>query len=92
MANLRLVKSGFAFKSSQWTGSGVPVVKIGNVKRGRLDMDGCSFVTEADAKRSGFLLSDGDILIGLTGYVGEVGKVREARRARIKSTRWEILS
>ena len=40
-------------------------------------MDGCSFVTEADAKRSGFLLSDGDILIGLTGYVGEVGKVRK---------------
>ena len=40
-------------------------------------MDGCSFVTEADARSSGFLLSDGDILIGLTGYVGEVAKVRE---------------
>ena len=39
-------------------------------------MDGCSFVTEADARSSGFLLSDGDILIGLTGYVGEVAKVR----------------
>ena len=41
-------------------------------------MDGCSFVTEADARTSGFLLSDGDILIGLTGYVGEVAKVRES--------------
>ena len=40
-------------------------------------MDGCSFVTEANARSSGFLLSDGDILIGLTGYVGEVAKVRE---------------
>ena len=39
-------------------------------------MDGCSFVTEDDAVRSGFLLSDGDILVGLTGYVGEVAKVR----------------
>ena len=76
LGQLARVKSGFSFKSSQWTGSGVPVVKIGNVKRGRLDMDGCSFVTEADARSSGFLLSDGDILIGLTGYVGEVAKVR----------------
>ena len=40
-------------------------------------MDGCSFVTKADARSSGFFLSDGDILIGLTGYVGEVAKVRE---------------
>ena len=76
LGQLARVKSGFSFKSSQWTGSGVPVVKIGNVKRGRLEMEGCSFVTEADARNSGFLLSDGDILIGLTGYVGEVAKVR----------------
>ncbi len=39
-------------------------------------MGGCSFVAEADATSSGFMLSDGDILIGLTGYVGEVAKVR----------------
>lgn len=76
LVQLARVRSGFAFKSSQWTDAGVPVVKIGNVKRGRLDMDGCSFVTEDDAVRSGFLLSDGDILVGLTGYVGEVAKVR----------------
>ena len=78
IGQLARVKSGFAFKSSQWTGSGVPVVKIGNVKRGRLDMNGCSFVTEDDARSSGFLLSHGDILIGLTGYVGEVAKVRKS--------------
>lgn len=67
IGQLARVRSGFAFKSSQWTDDGVPVVKIGNVKRGRLDMDGCSFVTEDDAAQSGFLLSEGDILIGLTG-------------------------
>lgn len=77
ISELARVRSGFAFKSSQWTDDGVPVVKIGNVKRGRLDMAGCSYVTKADAAQSGFLLSDGDILIGLTGYVGEVAKVRE---------------
>ena len=73
---LARVRSGYAFKGSQWMDEGVPVVKIGNVKRGRLDLKGCSFVTEADATSSGFLLSNGDILIGLTGYVGEVAKVR----------------
>lgn len=76
LAKLARVRSGFAFKSSQWTDKGVAVVKISNVKHGRLVMDGCSFVTEQDAVQSGFLLTDGDILIGLTGYVGEVAKVR----------------
>jgi hypothetical protein len=32
------VRSGYAFKSSDWTDSGIPVVKIANVKGGRGDV------------------------------------------------------
>ena len=39
------VRSGFSFKSGDWTDTGMPVVKIVNVKGGRLVMGGCSFVT-----------------------------------------------
>jgi type I restriction enzyme S subunit len=72
------VRSGFAFKSSDWKESGIPVVKIANVKSGRLSMDGCSFVDDDIAKDAHeFQLEPGDILIAMTGYIGEVAVVRE---------------
>lgn len=72
------VRSGFAFKSSDWTDSGVPVVKIANVKDGCLVMDGCSFVApRVAALASEFALQAGDILIAMTGYIGDVALVRE---------------
>lgn len=72
------VRSGFAFKSSDWTESGVPVVKISNVKDGRLEMDGCSFVSQETAdEASESRLNRGDILIAMTGYIGDVALVRD---------------
>ena len=71
------VRSGFAFKSKDWTDSGIPVVKIANVKDGNLVMDGCAFVSaQVAAQANQFNLNEGDILIALTGYVGEVAMVR----------------
>jgi type I restriction enzyme S subunit len=71
------VRSGFAFSSRDWTDSGVPVVKIGNVKHGRLDMDGCSFVDPSVAAQAKeFDLRTDDILIAMTGYIGDVAWVR----------------
>ena len=71
------VRSGFAFKSKDWTDSGIPVVRIANVKDGTLVMDGCAFVSpQVAAQANQFNLSEGDILIALTGYVGEVAMVR----------------
>jgi len=73
------VRSGYAFKSSDWKGSGTPVVKIANVKSGRLNMDGCSFVDDAVARDAHeFRLAKGDILIAMTGYIGEVAVVRDS--------------
>ena len=67
------VRSGFAFKSSDWQNDGIPVVKIANVKDGRLEMDGCSYVSkEVALTAKDFLLDEGDILISMTGYVGDL--------------------
>lgn len=78
LGEVAAVRSGFAFKSSDWTESGVPVVKIANVKDGRLEMDGCSFVLQrtADHARDSKLHA-GDILIAMTGYIGDVAMVRD---------------
>ena len=68
------VLNGFAFKSQDWRESGVPVVKIGSVKSGYIDLNEGSFVSEEVASAaSRFALQVGDMLIGMTGYVGEVG-------------------
>jgi type I restriction enzyme S subunit len=78
LGEVAAVRSGFAFKSSDWTESGVPVVKIANVKDGRLEMNGCSFVSQrtADHARDSKLHA-GDILIAMTGYIGDVAMVRD---------------
>lgn len=77
LGEVAAVRSGYAFKSSDWQDSGIPVVKIANVKSGRLEMSGCSFVAESTAAESGeFQLSTGDILIAMTGYIGDVARVR----------------
>ena len=69
-------QNGYAFKTKDWTDSGHPVVKIGNVKPVVIDLSGCSFVaheTVEGLKR--FSLKRGDLLVGMTGYVGETGLV-----------------
>ena len=69
--------NGYAFKSLDWQDNGVPVVKIGSVKPGFVDVEKVSFVSDeiASSKRR-YRISPGDILIGMTGaYIGEFGLV-----------------
>jgi len=69
-------RSGFSFRSQDWQESGVPVVKIGSVKPGIIDLSQVSYVSEEIAHQAArYRLSTGDMLIGMTGYVGEVGLV-----------------
>ena len=68
--------NGYAFRSQDWTEQGVPVVKIGSVKPGYVDLKQVSYVSETIAmKCQRYRLEAGDILVGMTGYVGEVGLV-----------------
>lgn len=72
------IQSGFSFKSSDWKVDGIPVVKIANVKNGRVDRDGLGYVDEQVAEQATkFSLLAGDVLLAMTGYVGEVAVVRE---------------
>jgi type I restriction enzyme S subunit len=76
LSDVAAFQSGYAFKSKDWVDSGVPVVKIGSVKPGIVDLSQVSYVTPEVAEAvPQFRLSIGDVLIGMTGYVGEVGLV-----------------
>ena len=71
------VQSGFAFKSRDWVDTGIPVVKIQNVRNGSVDLDGCSYVSsEVAQSASRYRIGRGDLLITMTGEIGSVGVVR----------------
>lgn len=76
LSDLATFQNGYAFKSKDWTDVGHPVVKIGDVKPGIIDLEGCSYVArETVVGLDRFRLSRGDLLVGMTGYVGETGLV-----------------
>ena len=79
------MQNGYAFKSSEWTDSGIPVIKIGSIQSKILTVEGNGFVSEDNLSlRSNFVLNDGDIVIGLTGaYVGKVGRMPANKRAML---------
>ena len=72
------LQGGYAFKSSSWTESGVPVIKIGSVKPGFVDLTQVSYVdaSTAEAIPDDYRIPAGSLVVGLTGYVGQVGLVR----------------
>ncbi|NCB76024.1 MAG: restriction endonuclease subunit S [Negativicutes bacterium] len=64
------IVSGFAFKSSGFQKSGVPVIKIGNINLGTFtDKEMCFW--KYDKKLERVLLHPRDIVISLTGTVGK---------------------
>ena len=76
--------SGFAYKSSDWKESGVPVLKITNVRNGRVRLEGCSYITEKLADETiNFQINKGDLLITLTGEIGATGFYSEDFEARL---------
>ena len=78
------MQNGYAFKSSDWMEQGIPVIKIGSVKAMIVEVEGNGFVSEDYSKlKPDFLLTSGNILVGLTGYVGEVGRIPTGKIAML---------
>lgn len=74
--DIAIFQNGYAFKGKDWADHGFPVVKIGSVKPGLVDLTSCSYVGENTVEPlERFRLNPGDILVGMTGYVGETGLV-----------------
>lgn len=82
------LKPGFAFKSSDFTYTGSPVIKIKNVKANAVVLDDLSYVDEEflERKRS-YIVNYGDILITMSGnrfggsrdtWVGKVAQFRSS--------------
>ena len=67
------LKNGYAFKSGLYTNHGVRIIRIANVQDGYIEDNSPQYYTpEAMKGLEGFLLSEGDLLMSLTGNVGRV--------------------
>lgn len=79
------VLSGFAFKSKDFSGSGIPVIKIKNINPPEVSLDDVSYVPKSFLEtHSKYVLDRNDILIAMTGshinqwasVVGRVARVK----------------
>ena len=75
LTNLADIKNGYAFKSSNYISSnGVRLIRIANVQDGYIEDKMPQFYPFDKMKAlKDFMLTEGDILMSLTGYVGRVG-------------------
>jgi type I restriction enzyme S subunit len=80
LSDVARITSGFAFSSKDWVDSGIPVIKIANIKDdGDVDVENVDKVVPEllTPRMRSYELSNGDILIAMTGATaGKVGRVR----------------
>ena len=78
LGDLLEVQNGYAFSSKDYSESGHFIMRIGNVQNGYVALSNPKFINlTADEKLQRFVLSEGDILVSLTGNVGRVGVIQK---------------
>lgn len=61
------VINGFAFKSKDFVESGIPLIKIKEIKENRINLSACSFLPSNFKLNEKFTVKKGDVIIALTG-------------------------
>lgn len=79
LSELCNIKSGYAFKSTDWTENGKIVVKIKDIVDGFVEVENCDCVSEQTAKKAeNYILNKRDLVIAMTGAtIGKIGLVCE---------------
>lgn len=69
--------NGYAFRSEEYVDSGYSVIRISNVQQGYISDKNPKYVSlSLQSNLQQFVLSEGDILMSLTGNVGRVGQIQ----------------
>ena len=66
------ILNGFAFKSENYTNSGIRIIRIANVQKGFIEDTMPVFYPLNSEGLDKYMLEEGDLLISLTGNVGRV--------------------
>ncbi|MHB8121970.1 MAG: restriction endonuclease subunit S [Desulfuromonadaceae bacterium] len=72
------IQNGYAFNSKDYSETGHFVIRIGNVQNGCVMQSDPKFIDlSSNSPLQRFVLSEGDILVSLTGNVGRVGVIEK---------------
>ena len=66
------ILNGFAFKSDNYTTSGIRIIRIANVQKGYIEDNTPAFYPLDSSGLDKYMLEEGDLLMSLTGNVGRV--------------------
>ncbi|ENY9359173.1 restriction endonuclease subunit S [Salmonella enterica] len=75
--DIAIFQNGYAFKSSTYIDSGDFVIRIGNVHDTGINLNNPAYVNATELNAEKFRLSQGDILMSLTGNVGRTAFIKE---------------
>lgn len=67
------ILNGYAFRSENYTDTGVRIIRISNVQKGYIEDNTPVFYPFNDINVEKYKLFEGDVLLSLTGNVGRVG-------------------
>ena len=89
LENICKVKGGYAFKSDEFTKSGITVIRISNFNDGELDITNCVFINSDLLNQfDEYKLADGDILIAMSGATtGKIGIVKQTTKPLLLNQR-----
>ncbi|EAW1962619.1 4'-phosphopantetheinyl transferase [Salmonella enterica] len=77
LSDIAIFQNGYAFKSSTYIDSGDFVIRIGNVHDTGINLNNPAYVNATALNTEKFRLSQGDILMSLTGNVGRTAFIKE---------------
>lgn len=76
--------TGYPFDSSSYTSNGLKLIRITNIKKGRLDFSSCTYISKNDMILSPKdIVSENDIVISMSGTIGNCAKVPAGTEAII---------
>src|SRR5713226_4421860 len=76
------VRNGYAVKSSDYRESGVPLIRQSDIQGDTIDVSGAKRVSARVMEEcEGYLVHEGDLLIGMSGSLGKIGRYVDAEPA-----------
>ena len=76
------VKNGFAFQSTSYQPTGIPLVRQADLGIGKIDLSSAKCLpTHFEAEYAKFLVTKGDLLFGMSGSLGKISVYEEATPA-----------
>lgn len=74
LGNYVKLESGNAFQSLEFSDKGTPIVRISNIRNGKIDLSNAVYY-EGNNRLEKFLIANGDILLAMSGATtGKIGK------------------